>query len=365
MDAQALDRDRLRLALDVATERAKTPHLVRSDAEPAFRLGEVLQALAASTRGFQPAEYEAAIESRALAELAGTKHDPLRPHIPWSALLPAGRRDLTAGTPSAGGHIVGIETDTAAAVLRRWSVITGAGCTVLPNLRDGQALPRIDALPTAYWLASESTQTTEAQPTLGTVTLTPRTVACYTEISRRLNLQAPHVEDVLRRAFGQAIGQAIDAAIVSGDGTGGKPTGLQYTAGVGSQVGTSFDWTKAVAMRKTIADTGADDRRIAWIAAPGVQQLLSARERITGSGRFIWDGLQIAGHDAHPSAALAAGTLALGDWSQLVVAVWGTPQIEVNPYALFQSGILGVRLMVSVDIGVIQPASFSLTTSIT
>jgi hypothetical protein len=40
-------------------------------------------------------------------------------------------------------------------------------------------------------------------------------------------------------------------------------------------------------------------------------------------------------------------------------------QVEVNPYANFQAGIIGVRAMVSVDVGLRYAAAFSLATSIT
>jgi hypothetical protein len=54
-----------------------------------------------------------------------------------------------------------------------------------------------------------------------------------------------------------------------------------------------------------------------------------------------------------------------GDWDQVVIAEWGVLQVEVNPYANFQAGIIGVRAMVSVDVGLRYAAAFSLATSIT
>jgi hypothetical protein len=40
-------------------------------------------------------------------------------------------------------------------------------------------------------------------------------------------------------------------------------------------------------------------------------------------------------------------------------------EVEVNPYANFQAGIIGVRAMYSLDVGVRRPFAFSYASSIT
>jgi hypothetical protein len=39
-------------------------------------------------------------------------------------------------------------------------------------------------------------------------------------------------------------------------------------------------------------------------------------------------------------------------------------EVDVNPYAQFQAGIIGVRVMYSVDFGIKHPAAFSTMDSI-
>jgi len=43
----------------------------------------------------------------------------------------------------------------------------------------------------------------------------------------------------------------------------------------------------------------------------------------------------------------------------------GVLEVEVNPYANFQAGIIGVRAMYTLDVGVRRPFAFSLATSVT
>jgi hypothetical protein len=53
-----------------------------------------------------------------------------------------------------------------------------------------------------------------------------------------------------------------------------------------------------------------------------------------------------------------------GDWAKMVVAEWGVLEVETHPFANFPAGIIGVRAMYSVDVGVRYPAAFSRADSI-
>ena len=60
-----------------------------------------------------------------------------------------------------------------------------------------------------------------------------------------------------------------------------------------------------------------------------------------------------------------AATDRAGDFAQAVIGEWGMLEIATNPVANFQAGIIGMRAMQSVDVGVRQAGAFSLATSIT
>jgi hypothetical protein len=47
-----------------------------------------------------------------------------------------------------------------------------------------------------------------------------------------------------------------------------------------------------------------------------------------------------------------------GDWDQLLIAEWGVLELEVNPYANFQAGIIGVRSFMTCDVGLRYPGAF-------
>ena len=78
----------------------------------------------------------------------------------------------------------------------------------------------------------------------------------------------------------------------------------------------------------------------------------------------ILDGV-CAGFRGMTSNQVPSANLLFGDFNQLVIGEWGTLEIEVNPYANFAAGIMGVRAMYSIDVGVRYAGAFSLATSVT
>ena len=73
----------------------------------------------------------------------------------------------------------------------------------------------------------------------------------------------------------------------------------------------------------------------------------------------------MAGFPAMSSMQMPTADMLFGDWQEVVVGEWGVLEVEVNPFANFAAGIIGVRAIYSMDVGVRRAAAFSLATSIT
>jgi hypothetical protein len=57
--------------------------------------------------------------------------------------------------------------------------------------------------------------------------------------------------------------------------------------------------------------------------------------------------------------------MAFGDWSQVVIGEWGVLELDVNPYADFKAGIVGLRAFYSCDVAVRYAGAFSKAATIT
>ena len=147
------------------------------------------------------------------------------------------RRDLNVGTATAGGNLVETMLDAGSFIdlLRNASALDQAGATVLTGLTGNVAIPRQSGAATAYWVA-ESGAPTESQQTVDQVSLTPKTVAAYTDYSRRLMIQSSiDVENMVRGDLARVLALKIDLAGLYGTGSNSEPLGLKLTTGIGTE----------------------------------------------------------------------------------------------------------------------------------
>ena len=96
---------------------------------------------------------------------------------------------------------------------------------------------------------------------------------------------------------------------------------------------------------------------------------LMQRVKFSSTASPLWDGSvlngNVCGFPGMSSAQVSSGHLVFGDWSQVIMAEWGSLAIEVNPYANFQAGIVGIRGMYAMDVGVRIPSAFAVSTAVT
>lgn len=283
------------------------------------------------------------------------------------------RRDLTVGTPTAGGNLVATNLDAANFIdlLRARSRVAALGATMLPGLVGNLSIPKLTGAATAYWLTNEATAITESQQTIGQLALTPKTVGAYTELSRQLMLQStPAAEALVMGDLAKVLALAIDLAAFEGSGSSGQPTGISQTANIGSVTGGSLDLADIIEFQTDLAGSNALADGCAYVTTPAVAGLLKGRARIASTdSKTIWEGSildgTVDGFRATSTTQLTAASMIFGDFSQVVIGEWGMLEIALNPYAAFATAITGIRAIQSVDVGIRQAAAFSRSTSIT
>lgn len=284
--------------------------------------------------------------------------------------LPYLARDLNTADAAAGGYLVQTSVVSFDEILRNTSVLMRMGATTLPGLRDNVTIPRQSAAATAEWLTTETDTVGESQQTFVQLALSPKTVSAYTEISRKLLLQGSiGVESLVNADLAAVVGLAADLAGLSGTGAGGQPLGLDNVTGVGSVTGTSIAFEDILEFQTDVAAGNVMPVRGGYVTTPAVASLLIQRVKYTNTASPLWEGSiwngTVQGFPAMSSNQVATAVAYFGDWSKIVVAEWGTLEIDTNPYAGFTAGIIGVRAMYSVDVGVRYPVAFSRAGSIT
>lgn len=279
-------------------------------------------------------------------------------------------RDLNTADGGAGGFLVGTRVMGMDDLMRNVSVLLRMGATSLPGLRENVTIPRQSAAATAEWITTESGSPTESQQQFVQLALAPKTASAYTELSRKLLIQASvGVEGLVSTDLGAVLGLAIDLAGLSGTGASGQPLGIDNVTGIGSVTGTSLDFADALEFQTDVAGGNIMPARGGYVTTHAVAALMMQRVKFANTASPLWEGNvwqgQMCGFPALASNQVASAVMYFGDWAKLVVAEWGTLEIDTNPYANFPAGIIGVRGIVSVDIGVRYPAGFSRAASIT
>ena len=280
------------------------------------------------------------------------------------------KRDLTVGSPSGGGYTVGTQNVSFIELQRNRSMAFRLGATPLPGQRENITIPRQTATGSATWLANEASTISEVNQTFGQLSLSPKNVGAYTEISRQLMLQAnPSIEGIVTSDLANVVALAVDTAVLSGSGGSGQPTGIINTGGIGSVTGTSLAFEDILEFQTDVAASNIMPARGGYATTHAVASLCIQRVKYTNTASPLWEGNvwdgAMQGFPAMASNQMSSGTMLFGDWSQVLVAEWGTLEIEVNPYAAFTAAIVGIRAIYTMDCGLRYAGAFSYASSIT
>ncbi|MFO0687495.1 MAG: phage major capsid protein [Myxococcota bacterium] len=293
-----------------------------------------------------------------------------------------GKRDLSVGTPTAGGHLVATNLLAGSFIelLRARSAVMQMAPTVLPGLVGNVDIPRQTAAATTYWI-NEGSNTTESNPAFDKVSLAPRTVSARVDMTRKLLLQStPAIVGILQADMSKQIATAIDQAAINGSGTAPVPRGVLNTAGIGSvtYVPTTplTKFQSVIALLTALAAANADDATSGFITTPEIRAAFMSVFPDPGAGASIWNPARdsegrssLLGFPAvvtnNVPKNLGAGTnehaLIFGNWRELVIGLWGILEINMDPYALADSGGLVMRAFQDLDIAVKHAQSFAFT----
>jgi HK97 family phage major capsid protein len=320
-------------------------------------------------REHAPLEAEA---SDAVAALNGKQ--PQGFYVPDDVLHE--KRDLTVATAASGGYLKATEYMSMIEMLRNSLVLSRAGATVLTGLVGDLAFPKQTAAATAYWVA-EAGVPTESQQTLGQVPMSPKTVAAWTDYTRKLMLQSSvDIENFVRSDLAAVLARAVDVAGLHGSGSSNQPTGVASTSGIGSVVigtnGGAPTYDHITQLEREVAIDNADFGTLKFVTNPKVRYKLR-NTKIGTDQRMVWNDQreqELIGYPAlisnQVSSTLTKGSssgvcsaIFFGNWQSLMLGFWSGIDILVDPYSLSTAGSYRVVAFQDVDVAVRYAQSFA------
>lgn len=249
-------------------------------------------------------------------------------------------------------------------VLRNASSVMQAGATMLSGLQGDVKIPRKTAASAAGWISTEGGAASESEPTLGQVTMSPKTLGAFTDVTRLMMMQSSlDIEALIRNDLSVAIAQAIDLGALAGSGASGQPTGIANTSGINAPTafaGVNPTFAEVVAMETAVAEDNALMGNLAYILPAGMYGALKTTAKDSGSGQFVVEpGNTINGYRAIVSNQATAGDMYFGNFSDLLVGMYGGLDITVDPYTNSTSGTVRIVALQTMDVAVRHAVSFA------
>ena len=295
--------------------------------------------------------------------------------MPWDVMASPQLRTQTAGTASTGGYLVDTQLLTGSFIdlVRNRSALLGLNVTTLTGLTGNVDIPKKTGNTTAYWVG-EDVAVSETNIALGQISMTPKSLGGYVDITRRLMQQSSmDVEALVRADLAESIALAIDYSGIYGLGGSSALLGIKNITGVGTETltsdaatnksigGTTYyfgGFSDYVNMETTVSVANLDVNSMFYVGNAHVRGALKQTLRNTNSEMFIWDNNEVNGYGGRVSNQLIGSNVLFGDFSQAIFGFWSGVDITVDPYTNSTKGTTRIVAFQDVDFGVRNPGAF-------
>ena len=345
----------------------------------------LLRALNAASRGdWSGAGFEAEMSQEVGHRQSKTPQGFFVPDYAWTGNRNAAelekRTVMTVGTNASGGYFAPQEQlgSEFVGALRAKMVMPGLGMRIMSGLQTKITIPKFSAGVTASFVAEESAVSAVNQTT-AQITMQGRTLGCYEDVSRLLLLESdPSIEQLVRDDILSAMADKIESVAIHGGGSN-EPSGIVATSGIGSVAGGTNGLAPAWATHiptlvkeVEIDNASLNAGTLGWLTNPKVKSKLASTAKVASTDSVMilndpWNALY--GYPlaitTNVSSTLTKGTssvasaLIFGDFSQLILGLWNTPDVLVDPYTSGSKGTIRIIVLQEVDLAVRHAQSFA------
>jgi HK97 family phage major capsid protein len=358
------------------------------DASPkekrSYSLGRMVQAQV--TGDWRNAGFEREINDEIAKRVGRSAEGIYVPDFAWQQRGPLS----TAATGGSGAEVVfddfvptAHRGDMFIEALRARQVLSGLGATYMTGLTGRIKMPKVATGANAAFV-EELADVADGAGTDGGVTLQPRTMGAFVDLSRLLMMESvPAIEQVIQNDLLASAADRTEFYAIQGSGSSGQPTGILNTSGVNNlDISTGTDvaaltWADITALVKLVEeDNGIVNGNAAgFLSHPSVKAKMSQTVKVASTDSVMllndpWNN--IYGYPAAFSSNVPttldpgdggndASALIFGDFSQLIIAQFGAPSILVDPYTGSRAGTVRMVLHAELDVGVRNAVSFGIT----
>jgi HK97 family phage major capsid protein len=346
-----------------------------------FRFVRAINALAQGNLG-KYAPYEKEV-SDATAQKLGKQAQGF--FVPDDVL----HRALTVGTPASpstgAGNMVAQELLSSSFIelIYKRMVVKQAGARTLTGLVGDILIPKMTGGAAVYWVAENTDLTAVSAQTFTQLSMRPKTLGAYSELSRKLLIQESlDVEALVRDDMAMQIALEIDKKSLMGSGAPSNiPTGILSTSGIGAVDcgGVAPDYADLINLWSDVAVENADFGSLAYVFNAKMAGCLMQRYpngtggdtpilvggpqngTIIGFRTFVTNQIPNTFTSAEASTGGALTAIVFGNFNDLIIGQWSGVDILVDPYTNSAKGTVRVVMLQDMDCEVRHAESFSAT----
>ena len=280
--------------------------------------------------------------------------------LPPEVLANWGQRDMNASDDS---NLIGqdFRAGDFIDVLRNNSAVMPLA-TMLNGLSGDVKIPKKTAASAAAFISSEGGAAGESEMTIGSVTMSPKTLGAFTDVTRQLMIQSSlDVENLIRNDLAAAMAIAIDDAALEGSGSSGNPTGITNTTGINTVSLSSAaapTFAEIVSMESSLSVDNALLGDLSYIVHPTNAGTLKTTEKASNTAQFVLTNGEMNGYPVVVSPQITANNYVFGNFNDLLVGMFGGLDLVVDPFTNSTSGTVRVVALQSVDVAVRHAVSF-------
>lgn len=237
--------------------------------------------------------------------------------------------------------------------LRAKNVLVGAGAKYLTNLVGDVQVPIMGASNVGW--AGEVADAASGDPSFSHVTLQPKRITAYIDLSKQFIAQdSIAAEQLIREDLVAAINNKLEATILGDEsGTTTQPQGM-FDAISATSVSAYTDICNKEA---EIEDANVNGNCV-YVMSNKAKAALRAMAKSSKSTQLVFENGEVDGTKALNTSHVAGKKYLYGDFSNLAIGQWGAIDLTVDPYTLARSGQIRLVVNAYFDAKILRPSAF-------
>ena len=238
--------------------------------------------------------------------------------------------------------------------LRAKNVLVNAGAKFLGNLVGNVQVPVMTKANVAW--EGETATAKDGAPTFSHVTLSPKRISSFIDISKTLISQdSIGIENAIRNDLVAAINAKLEETLL-GDGVGSttQPAGMfnKITADSVADFGDICDKEAEVEDANVLGEC-------VYVMSNKAKSALRSMIKGTNATGMVFENGEVDGTKAFNTSNVEGKKYLYGDFSNLAIGSWGGVDLTVDPYTKAADGQIRIVVNMYVDAQVLRPEAFT------